>query len=82
MSSSMFHVCSHRDGNYRRLLLCIVPLLPLIALSLLPFNAERFHLAFRCSCLDSFTSGLKISGSDLLIYTSLHHGLQFLVARL
>ena len=56
---------------------------PLIALTLLPLSAHRFPFAFRwCSCLESFISGLKFPGSDLLIHTSLHHSLQFLAARL
>ena len=47
---------------------------PLIAFSLLPINADwcPFASSFHWySCFNSFVSGLKISGSDLLIHASL-----------
>ena len=57
---------------------CVSFCAPWIAFSLLPFNADWCPFAFRwCSCLDSFISGLKISGSDLLTVASNCHGLQF-----
>ena len=45
---------------------------PLIALSLLSINADGVPFALRpCSFVDSFNPDVKISGSDLLIYTSM-----------
>ena len=85
ISASNFHVCSHRGGNCHVSFCALSFCFTLIAFSLLPFNVDRFPFAFVfhwCSCLNSLMSGLNISGSDLLIQTSLHHGPQFLVARL
>ena len=57
--------------------------LPLTTLSLLPFNADKFPFTSfdQNSCFNSLVSSL-VSGSDLLIHASLHHGLQLLIGRL
>ena len=57
---------------------------PLIALSLLPFNADRFPFtSFHWyTCCISFVAGLKVSDSDLLIHASLCHGFQLLIVPL
>ena len=57
---------------------------PLIASSLFPVNADipSLHELLPNSCFNPFVSGLKMSGSDLLIHAPLYHGFQLLTVPL
>ena len=85
-------VCGSGAGKDERVLIvaettsvsfCALPCcFPRIAIPFLPFNAGRFPFTsfHQYSCFTSFASGLKDSGSDLLIHASPYHGLQSLIA--
>ena len=65
-------------------LLCTVLLLSIESILLVSFQTLTcflFLVVNQYSCFNSFVSGFKVSCSDLLIYTSLYHGLQLLVVR-
>ena len=49
-----------------------------VCIVLVSFNADMSpYTSFtQCVCFNSFVSGLKVSGSDLLIHASLYHGPQ------
>ena len=58
---------------FRTLALCF----PLIAISLLPFNADRFRFTSAprgCSCHSSLISGLENASPRLLVEDGLYHG--------